>query len=259
MSNLHQRTETILSALKQRQMVTIGELAQQCDVSEITIRRDLKKLQEQGIVAVAGGSVSLNLSTERLPIGDKYYLAQQAHIHRDEKIRIGKAAAALLEPHETIVIDMGSTPYFFARAIPDGLPLTVICYSLNTFIELHERRQFTIVFAGGVFDPDSLICEGPEALETMGRLRAHKSFITASGLCDGAGLTTSNFNEQAMKRAALRVGRTRYLLLDSSKFGVIRSAHVADLDAFDAVITDDGISDEYRALVEDAGLALHVV
>ena len=259
MGKQDERSNLIVELLTNRQIASISELAATCGVSEITVRRDLKKLQADGTVAVHGGVASLNLAAGRVPIGDKYFVAQQAQQQRDEKTRIARAAAGYLRESETIVIDMGSTPYFFARAIPPDLPLTVVCYSLNTFIELHERRQFTIYFAGGLFDPDSLICEGPEGLRALAGTRAHRAFITGSGFDERLGLTTSNFNEQRLKQTALEVAATRYLLLDSSKFGVVKAAHVANLDAFDVVITDSGISEHYANLIRGAGKQLIVV
>jgi DeoR family transcriptional regulator, deoxyribose operon repressor len=253
------RFNHILTILKNRQMATITEISRECGVSDVTTRRDLRKLQDEGLVTVVSGAASLNLTTEHLAIGDKYYLAQQAQKQLEEKRRIAAKAATFLVPNETVFIDMGSTPYFLARAIPSNMPLTVICYSLNTFIELHERHQFMIVFAGGIFDSDSLICKSDEGISMISRMRAHKLFMTCSGFCTRMGVTTATFNEQDMKRIAISSSLKRYLLMDSTKCGVVKAAHMADITEFDAVITDTGIPEEYERHIRDAGLELYKV
>lgn len=250
------RLNQIVQYLQGEPLLSVARLAEQCDVSDVTLRRDLKQLSDEGIVHVVNGAVSLNLSTDKLRIGDKYFISQQAQKQIEEKTQIGKEAAKLLEPNDTVVIDVGSTAYFFARAIPHDLPLTVICYSLNTFIELHDRDACNVIFAGGVFHRNSLMCEGAEGISLVKRLRARKAFMGATGVHESMGVTSSNYNEQAMKQAAISSSLTKYLLVDSMKFGVVKTAYFADLDDFDYVITDAGISPRYETHINNSGVTL---
>lgn len=240
-------------------MATVAQLAEHCEVSEVTMRRDLKQLQDDGLITSVNGAASLNLQTEGLRVGDKYYVSQQAQQKKEEKMRIAEKAVSFLEPHDTILIDVGTTPYFFARAIPHDLPLTVICYSLNTFIELHDREACTVIFAGGFFHRNTLICESPEGINLVKRLRAQKAFMGATGVHNGMGLTSSNYSEQAIKQAAIASSLSLFLLVDSTKFGVVKTAFFTDIEDFQTIITDTEIPPEYEKMITNAGADLYKV
>lgn len=259
MEKLRERERRIFELLRERQIASVAEIAAHCEVSEVTTRRDLRRLSEGGGIQIVGGAASLDLAAESVALSDKYYVTRQLRTRREEKLRIARGAVELIEPGETIIIDLGSTPYFFARSIPQGVPLTVLCYSLNTFIELHERRELTIHFAGGLFDPDSLVCESEEGVRMLSRFRANRAFVTASGLSDRLGITTSNLNEESLKKSAIANSDQRILLLDSSKFGVVRSVHVAEIEDFEVVITDADIPDRYEELIRSKGVELYKV
>lgn len=252
------RLNEIIKFLTGAQLTTVSHLAEHCSVSEVTMRRDLKQLQDDGLVNTVNGAVSLNMNSEGLRIGDKYYISQQAERNKAAKQRIAQKAVSFLEPHDTIVVDVGSTPYFFARAIPQDLPLTVICYSLNAFIELHDREACSIIFAGGFFHRNSLICESPEGISLVQRLRVQKAFMGATGVHTYMGVTSSNHSEQGIKQAAIASSLSRFLLVDSSKFGKVKTAFFTDIEDFQTVITDSGIPSEYERTIRDAGCQLEI-
>ena len=253
------RLNEIVSLLKERHITTVSALADSCGVSDVTIRRDLRQLNDDGIVTTFNGTVSMNLHTEKLSMGDKYYISQQAERQKEEKMRIARKAASLIEPHDTIVIDVGTTTYFLARAIPVDFPITVICYSLNAFIELHDRESCTVIFAGGVFHKNSLMCESPQGIDLIRCSRASKAFLGASGVHNRMGLTSSHYNEQALKQAVIASSVSRTLLVDSTKFGVVKPAYFADIDDFDTIITDSGVSEDYEAWLRDSDRRVHKV
>ncbi len=257
MSKQSQRLNDIVSLLKGRQLGTIAQLSEELGVSDITVRRDLRRLTDDGLVTVVNGAVSLNYSSQTLRLGDKYYVSQQTQRRSAEKARIGAKAVELLEPNDTIIVDTGSTSYFFVRAIPHDLLITIICYTLNTFIELHDRENCTIFFAGGYYHRNSMTCDSPEGLAMVRRLRARKAFVAASGVHHTLGVTASNHNEQPIKQTALASGLTRVLLVDSSKFGVVETVYYADLEEFDIIVTDTEITKEYEDLIRNAGIALY--
>jgi len=250
------RVNQILSILNDRQIATTSELATLCSVSDVTIRRDLHAMEQERLVNVVHGAVSLNIETAKLKMSDKYFITQQAEHNRREKLAIGEAAMALIEPNDTIIIDVGTTPYFLARAIPHDFPVTIICYSLNTFIELHDRENCNVIFAGGYFHQNSLICESNEGIDLVRRLRAKKAFMGATGINDKMGVTSSNYNEQRIKQASIASSLERILLVDSSKFGVVKAAYFADIEDFNTIVTDAGVSEEYERLIAEKGVRL---
>ena len=256
MDKQHERMNGIVNLLSKHGMMRVADLAEACSVSDVTLRRDLKKLESDGMVFVAHGAASLNPGSDTLRVGDQYYISQQQAVHRDEKAAIGRRAATLIEPNETIVIDSGTTPYFLARDLPEGYDLTVICFSLNVFIELHDRSDISLIFAGGYFHPNTLMCESEEAIELVKRHRASKAFLGATGIHDQMGVTSSNPFEQKMKQVVMESSLNNILLVDSYKFGVVQTSYFADLHEFDTLVTDPGIPEKYRSILNELGTHL---
>lgn len=237
-------------------MQRVTDLAEQTSVSEVTVRRDLRKLEDDGLVFIAHGAASINPGSDTLRIGDQYFITQQQAVHQHEKMVIGKRAAALVEPHDTIVIDTGTTPYYLARALPANYDLTVICVSLNVFIELHDRNDVNLIFAGGYYHKNSLMCESEEGIAMIRRHRASKAFLGATGIHEKMGVTSSNPWEQKTKRAIMESSLTNVLLVDSGKFRVVQTSYFADLHEFDIVISDSEVPDQYVSHITNSGVEL---
>lgn len=246
----------ILNLLSKNGMMRVTDLADQCTVSDVTLRRDLRRLEADGLVFVAHGAASLNPGSETLRIGDQYFISQQQLVHRQEKAAIGKRAAQLVQRDETIVIDTGTTPYFLARELPANYNLTVICFSLNSFIELHDRPDISLIFPGGYFHSNTLMCESEEALALVKRHRASKAFLGATGIHEQMGVTSSNPFEQKMKEVAMESSLTNVLLVDSFKFGVVQTSYFADLHDFRTIVTDTGIPEKYATIIREQDVEL---
>ncbi len=256
MHKQQQRMNEIVRILSVGGMQRIVELADQTGVSEVTIRRDLRRLEEDGLVFVAHGAASINPRSDNLRIGDKYFITQQQALHQREKMIIGKTAATLVELRDTIVIDTGTTPYYLARALPVNYDLTVICMSLNVFIELHDRTDVKLIFAGGYYHANTLTCESEEGIAMIRRHRAAKAFLGATGVHEKMGVTSSNPWEQKTKRAIMESSLTNVLLVDSAKFQVVQTSYFADVDEFDVLVSDRGVPEQYTSLLANTGVRL---
>lgn len=256
MDKQQQRMNQIVQLLSASGMLRISEIAEKSGVSEVTVRRDLRRLESDGLVLLAHGAASINPSSDNLRLGDKYFITQQQAIHPGEKAAIGRKAATLVQPNETIVIDTGSTPYFLARELPPEYNLTVICVSLNVFMELHDRKDVSLIFAGGYFHQNSLMCESEEGIALIRRHRATRAFLGATGVHDQMGVTSSNPVEQKIKRAIMDSSLDRVLLVDSHKFGVVQSSYFADVHEFNMIVTDTGVTDRYVSHIEKNAVQL---
>lgn len=246
----------IVRLLSAQGMQRIADLAEQTGVSEVTIRRDLRRLEEDGLVFLAHGAASINPGSDNLRVGDQYFITQQQALHQHEKMIIGEKAAQLVEPHDTIVIDSGTTPYYLARALPANYDLTVICVSLNVFIELHDRNDVNLIFTGGYYHQNSLMCESEEGITMIRRHRASKAFLGATGIHEKMGVTSSNPWEQKTKRAIMESSLTNILLVDSAKYRVVQTSYFADLNEFDIVVSDQAVPDAYVSHIQNSGVKL---
>lgn len=255
--NRTDRLAVIMQTLQISKAASVQELSQRLKVSHMTVRRDLVSLVQSEKVKVLHGSVILHPSSSRET--ESYYsLIAAGAEHPELKRRIGQLAASLIQPEDTLLIDVGSTTEYLAKYLPETIPYTVLCFSLNVVSETVRRRNCKTMFAGGVYHENTLMFESPESLEMIRNFRATKAFISASGANHQFGVTCMNSYERETKKAVIQSSMTKILLVDSSKFGVIRSDYFADLSDFDEIVTDAAISTEYAEIIRNLGIVLHI-
>ena len=248
------RIRNIVNLLNQKSELSVKEIAEMLHVSDMTVRRDLNELERQGIIRrTHGGATLLDPSSS---VRDPYILGEQTAKNVREKSMIGIKAASLVRPDETILLDSGSTTPFVARHIDKDLPLTVLCYTFTNALEFYPRKNANLILLGGFFHRDSNIFHSVENRALISNIRADKAFISTGGLDPDLGLTTYFYYEADIKREMIRSARQIILVTDSTKFGKISVTHFAGLDEVDTVITDEGISDEYREILADRGIEL---
>jgi len=256
--NKNQRIKEIINILKVKNVLNIKELTDKLNVSEMTIRRDLNLLSQDNIVKlIPGGAILKSPNPETLE--EKYLITHEGTRRIREKMRIGQKAASMIEPYDTIIIDVGSTTEYLAKFMREEIPVTILCFALNILVEIYRKKNYNLVFAGGYFHENTLMFESHEGISLIRRTRADKAFISAAGVHRELGVTCANPYEIETKKAVLSSSKTRILLIDSSKFGKTRIAYFADLNEFDMIITDNEISDEYRQAIKELGIELILV
>ena len=255
----NQRIKHIVDILRLKTVATIKELSRRLDVSEMTVRRDLNYLAEESVVEIIPGGAIFRTSTERDIEHEKYLITHESAKKTREKMKIGQKAAALIEPNDTIVLDVGSTTEYLAKFIPIDFPITVLSYALNILVEIYRKKNCTPIFAGGYFHENTLMFSSPGGLDLIRSTRSDKAFISAAGVHDSLGVTCANAYEIETKKAVMATSKTRILLTDSSKFGKTRLAHFADLTDFNLIITDSEIPEEYAQRIQDLDISLIVV
>ena len=256
--NKEQRLNTIMKILGQNKASSVQELSHQLKVSHMTVRRDLAALEKMDQVKVLHGSVVLHPNSGVRDDISYYSLISAGSQHQELKRQIGQLAAKLIEPDDTLIIDCGSTTEYLARYLPEGFHYTALCYALNIISETVKRRNCVSMFSGGVFHENTLMFESPEGLETIRRFRATKAFISASGVNAQLGVTCTNSYERQTKKEMIRSSMRKILLVDSSKFGLVRADYFADLSDFDEIVTDTGIPEEYAQTIQGLGITLRI-
>ena len=256
--NKTERLNRIFEIVKKENGVPIQLLSRHLGVSHMTVRRDLESLVNENLVKLIHGGVILNPELPADRPEHPYSLNTAGQLHTDEKERIGRLAASLVERDDTLIIDSGSTTEYIAKNLPDDVPLTVISWALNIISQTASMPQTRSVFAGGVFHANTLMFESPEGRELITRHRATKAFISAAGVNSEFGVTCSNAYERETKRVSIESAVQKILVADSSKFGVIRSDYFADLEDFDALVTDSDLEESYREELEQLGIQLYL-
>ncbi|HMQ54688.1 MAG TPA: DeoR/GlpR family DNA-binding transcription regulator [Anaerolineae bacterium] len=251
-----ERFNQIISILRQQSGASIKDLAEQLDVSPMTVRRDLEALEGQGVVTLFHGSVVYNENDGNSDFGKEpdYAAMIAATSHAAEKRRIGRKAAELINPEDVVIIDSGTTAEALARAIPEDMPLTLLCCSLNVLQVIAPRPHVRVLVAGGRYHPDTQMFESLEGIAFIERNRALKAFVSAAGINSELGVTCLYEYERNTKVAILKHALTKILIADSSKFGKVLPVFFADYHDFDILVTDDKLSQADTAPLEEAGV-----
>jgi DeoR/GlpR family transcriptional regulator of sugar metabolism len=225
-----ERQAKILESLRARGRVEVLELARILRVSEHTVRRDLLMLQSQGVLQrTHGGAVSID--TARLD------LAGRAVVMPKTKAAIGRAAAALFEPGQTVIIDAGSTGLALARALAVR-PLTVITNSLDIAQVFTQDAQVQLTLTGGSWQPGARALWGPAADEMLKHCRADWAVPGACALDTATGVTVSDEADAALKRTMISRARKTMVLGDTSKRDGVAPFLVAEWSQVHALVTD---------------------
>lgn len=232
-----ERRREIIGLLGANGRITVTELVERFGVSAVTARGDLNALSESGeLVRSHGGGV------RPLAANPEHPLKARERMHRDEKVRIAKAAAALIKPLQTVILCTGSTSTALASEIRANSPenITIITYALNVAAELSELQNATIVMLGGVLRQPSTALIGPLAEQMMHSLHADHCFLSTVGLSAEVGLTTLDIMEAQLNRRMIESSAEVTVIADSSKFGHRSLALISDFSRIRRVITDSG-------------------
>jgi DeoR/GlpR family transcriptional regulator of sugar metabolism len=243
-----QRQELILDAVRTTGGARVSELVERLGVSDMTVRRDIEVLATRGLVTrVHGGATAAGSSV------DEPGFAAKSGLHTAAKQAIAAAAAALIEPGASVALSAGTTTHAVASALLTVPRLTVVTNSLRVAEVLHEspRDDLTVVLTGGERTPsDALV--GPVAVAALRRLHVDWLLMGVHGMDAEAGFTTPNLVEAETNRALVASARRVAVVADNSKWGVVGLSTIATLDEVDVVVTDVGLEEDARKILESS-------
>jgi DeoR family transcriptional regulator of aga operon len=251
-----ERRRKILMLLETEGRVTVNDLVRRFDVSTVTMRADLDILAENGaLVRSHGGAV------RRLDPVQDYSVAFKETIHHAEKVRIGQAAAGLLKPNQTIILDSGTTTLQVARHIKQQKlkGLTVVTNALNIANELVDAPNVSLIMLGGILRQVSNSFVGPQAERMLAALHADHLFLGVDGLDLEVGPTTPDILEAELNSLMIAVSTEVTIVADSSKIGRRSLSTIGSLSAIHRLITDNRIAPEAAQAIQARGLELIVV
>lgn len=259
MNKKQERVNQILSVFNEKDCLSVKQLAERLNISEMTVRRDLSALQDANIIVRGIKAGTFSLASSSSHISENYELSLESTKSSAEKDRIGAFAATMIDPGEAVIIDTGTTTIRMVSHIPVDLEFSALCYNFIIFSELMKKKRPELTLVGGQINPATMSFSSTEGLQTIGQFRASKFFVSASGIHEKLGLTCGYRSELANKQCAIRSSLNIILLADSSKFGHVRSAYFGELDEIDSIVTDSNISEEWRELIKSKGIKLYIV
>ena len=232
----------------------VKELAGRLHTSQVTIRKDLEILHNQGLLQrTHGGALPVQAGALLDPS-----LREKEKQHRKEKQRIGKAAADLVKEGESVLLDSGTTTTAVARAVRDRGRLTVITNAVNISAEL-SGTPIEVILTGGTLRENSFSLVGPLAEETLHRLSADILFLGVDGLDVHFGATTPNLQEASVNRVMVEIARRTVVVCDSSKLGRRSLSLITPLSGIHEVITDSKIPKADLRVLTEAGIKVTIV
>ncbi len=254
------RYQSIVAILRKRGEVSTRQLAEILHTSEMTIRRDLNYLEEQGLIVRKYGGAYL---TDRFP-GDEegsaysWYFGKEIGVNVREKSLVGRQAVSLIRPNETVAFDMGTTTHFIAHYLSRELALNAICISYDCFAELYNKPLVQIILPGGQLLRETNSFYSEEGIELLKKKRTDKVFISTGGIHKDLGLTVHYDYQVKLKRILMESSKQVILVSDSSKIDKVTPVHFAELKEINTFITDDGIPNDYADFVRALGIELMI-
>jgi DeoR/GlpR family transcriptional regulator of sugar metabolism len=243
-----QRQDEILAQVSRHGAVKVADLCAALRVSDMTIRRDLKELVEQGLVERVHGGVALPRAAS---VHEPGFDAKSTR-ELDSKRAIGKAAARLVRPGMCIGISGGTTTHTFAAELLDIPGLTVVTNSLPVADRFDEggRADQTVLLTGGQRTP-SMALVGPLTVATLERLHMDMLFLGTHGIDVESGLTCPNLLEAQTNQAMAAASRRVVVLADHTKWGITAIASTLKLSEIDIVVTDSALDRSAREILAD--------
>ncbi|GIP32789.1 DeoR/GlpR family DNA-binding transcription regulator [Paenibacillus sp. J2TS4] len=228
-----ERKRTILQQLMKDEKVRVPQLSEQLNVSMETIRRDLDRLEKEGLLKkVYGGAVKTRLIMNEPPF------LQRAQMNREEKEALGRCAARLVKDGETIMIDNGTTTVEVIRYLRDRSDVTIVTHSISAMLLAAELFSGRIFFVGGEVDVKLQSAGGSLTERMLEQFKVHKAFISVGGVSLVDGITDYDVNEASISRKMMERAEEAIVLADHSKLGVSTFAKIADLQEVSMIVTD---------------------
>jgi DeoR family transcriptional regulator of aga operon len=234
-----ERQQDLSRLIERMGRLSIAQICEQFNISETTARRDLETLSEQGLVQrVHGGAILVRQATPEEPI------LRRSHEQEEEKERIGRATAALVQDGETVFLGSGTTVLQVAQNLVTR-NITVITNSLPIINLMSEKDNISLIALGGMLRDSELSFIGHITEQALDEVRADKVIIGIRAISLDQGLTNEYLPETLTDRAILNTGRVTIIIADHTKCGVISTAFLAPLTAMQTLVTDDGTDKEF--------------
>ncbi|MGQ8775522.1 DeoR/GlpR family DNA-binding transcription regulator [Serratia sp. NA_112.1] len=247
------RQDQILEYLKAHNLVTVEQLVSAIDASPATIRRDLIKLDEQGIINRSHGGVALNRFIPAQPTTNEKQLRNP-----QEKRAIAQYAATMVKAGDAVVLDAGTTMLELARHLTH-LPLRVITADLHIALFLSGFKQIEVTIIGGRIDDSSQSCVGDHGRRLLRGIYPDIAFVSCNSWSIEKGITTPTEEKVGLKQDLMANARQRVLLADSSKYEAYSLFCVTPLGNLTDIVTDKALPATVQRQLTDLPGGLHLV
>lgn len=246
-----ERRNAILSKLSAEGKVVVSDLSIEFNVTEETIRRDLEKLDRDGLARKTYGGAVKN---ENFNIDLPFHIRKQTNV--ESKRKIAAEISKLINDGDYIMLDASTTALYVIQNILDRKKITLITNSIEILIELCNKPDWKIISTGGELKEGGLSLVGYQAEKTVDGFHVDISICSCKGVDKNMHVTDSNEHDSEIKKAFFAAANRKVLAVDSSKFDKTSFVRVCNLDNVDIVVTDTDPGEKWRECINSAGVQL---
>ncbi len=246
-----ERRNAILAKLNAEGKVIVTDLSREFDVTEETIRRDLEKLDNEGLATKTYGGAVIN---QNLNVDLPFNVRKRANVERKQKI--AETIAQMINDGDYIMLDASSTAIYVAKAITNKKDITLITNSVEILIELADKSDWKILSTGGSLKKGALSLVGASAERMIRGFHVDLAICSSKGIDMNMGVTDSNEKDSEIKGAIFSAASRKILAVDGTKFDKISFVHVCELNDIDTVVTDEQPSEKWVEYFKDKGVEL---
>lgn len=246
------RLEQIMAYLKNHNLVTVDELVTATDASPATVRRDLIKLDEEGVINRSHGGVTLNRFIATQPTTN-----EKSQKNLAEKCAIADLAASFVKSGDSVALDAGTTTLEIARRLTH-IPIRVITSDLHIALFLSEFKQIEVTIIGGKIDDSSQSCTGEHGRSLLRQINPNVAFISCNSWSIKEGVTAPTEDKALVKSSFAEKAARIVLVADSSKYNCRSLFTAIHLHQFTDIITDSHLHDEDINLLKNQSFKLHL-
>lgn len=246
-----ERQKRILQRLQENGAVWVSRLAQELDVTEETVRRDLEKLERQeALMRTHGGAVPVDAT------GYELSLEKRKHMNVGVKQQLALEAVKLILPGDTVFLDASTTTFYMAKALRGLKNVTVVTNSLRAVSELAGQDGLKVICVGGMVSNNQSVVGPVAEREIRENYFADKMFFSSKGVVASTGILEGSETECGIKQQMLANSRHRYYLCDKTKFDRVGFVKCADLSSIDAILTDAAPDDKWLSWAGENGVSI---
>lgn len=249
MVSIAERHKFIKEQLVKNGYVRVIDISEQLGVTGATIRKDLRILENQGILYRTHGS-----ATPIKPHVVDMSVEEKSPIRHDEKVKIALAAQKLITQDDAVILTSGSTITTFAEKLQPVGMLNVVTPSVGIAVILNAKDDIKVLLLGGELNKKSISVKGGYAEMGLKNVSCSKLFVGCDGIDLASGITCSNIEESHLTNAMMAACSKTIVLADSSKFGRRGFGKICNVDDVDVIVTDSGISTSLKKKIEEAGV-----
>lgn len=239
-----ERLQKIVQTIEKQNIISISDIRKTMNVTEMTVRRDLKLLEEKGLLTRIHGGAKRRKEILFTELSHN----EKSNIHLEEKKYIAKMAAGLIKEKDIIYIGPGTTNELIYEYLNVSYA-KIITNSLSIFSKFKDDNRFELILIGGRFRSRTDVFVGNFTNELLGKIRVKSAFVGTNGICDD-NITTSNEEEGTCQKIILDNAINKYILCDSSKMGKEDFYSFYSLSDATAIITDDKIDSNIKRKCE---------